>query len=135
MDSLTYEQRLQKLNLPSLEYRRLRGDLIEVFKITHNIYDPISTKDLLTFSCKNTTRLDSNPYRLKKPHVNKKSSQMFFTNRIIDTWNNLPLKAVSAKSLNIFKNEIDFHLRNYMFSTKFSFNVYIHHNESTKLFN
>jgi len=25
--------------LPTLKYRRLRGDMIEVFKITHNIYD------------------------------------------------------------------------------------------------
>jgi len=28
------------LKLPTLKYRRLRGDMIEVFKITHNIYDP-----------------------------------------------------------------------------------------------
>jgi len=27
------------LNLPTLKYRRLRGDMIEVFKIMHNIYD------------------------------------------------------------------------------------------------
>jgi len=31
--------RLIYLNLPTLKYRRLRGDMIEVFKITHNIYD------------------------------------------------------------------------------------------------
>ena len=28
------------LKLPTLKYRRLRGDMIEVFKMTHNIYDP-----------------------------------------------------------------------------------------------
>ena len=33
MDRLTY------LNLPTVKYRRLRGDMIEVFKITHNICD------------------------------------------------------------------------------------------------
>jgi len=27
------------LNLPTLKYRRLRGDMIDVFKIIHNIYD------------------------------------------------------------------------------------------------
>jgi len=31
--------RLIYLNLPTLKYSRLRGDMIEVFKITHNIYD------------------------------------------------------------------------------------------------
>ena len=31
--------RLKRLNLPTLKYRRLRGDMIEVFKITHDIYD------------------------------------------------------------------------------------------------
>jgi len=31
--------RYMHLNLPTLKYRRLRGDMIEVFKITHDIYD------------------------------------------------------------------------------------------------
>ena len=34
------------LNLPTLKYRRLRGDMVEVFKITHNIYDRIVSPDL-----------------------------------------------------------------------------------------
>ena len=33
-------------NLPTLKYRRLRGDMIEVFKITHNIYDRTVSPDL-----------------------------------------------------------------------------------------
>jgi len=33
----SYIDRLIYLNLPTLKYRRLRGDVIEVFKITHNI--------------------------------------------------------------------------------------------------
>ena len=47
-DNMSYEQRLKYLNLPSLEFRRLRGDLIEVYKITHGFYDPITTNNLLT---------------------------------------------------------------------------------------
>ena len=34
---LSYQDRLQKLKLPSLEYRRLRGDMIEVYKIVHTV--------------------------------------------------------------------------------------------------
>jgi len=30
---LTYKERLVQLKLPTLRYRRLRGDMIEVFKI------------------------------------------------------------------------------------------------------
>ena len=32
-NDLTYEQRLRRLNITTLETRRLRGDIIEVFKI------------------------------------------------------------------------------------------------------
>ena len=34
-----YPERLEKLKLPSLAYRRRRGDMIEVYKYTHNIYN------------------------------------------------------------------------------------------------
>ena len=48
MRELSYEQRLSRLRLPSLEYRRLRGDMIEVYKILQNLYDPKTTSKLLT---------------------------------------------------------------------------------------
>ena len=35
---MSYTDRLKRINLPTLKYRRLRGDMIEVFKITHDIY-------------------------------------------------------------------------------------------------
>ena len=39
-DNLEYEERLKKLKLHPLTYRRLRGDLIETFKILSPKYDP-----------------------------------------------------------------------------------------------
>ena len=33
----SYKERLKILNLPTLKYRRLRGDMIDVFKIANNI--------------------------------------------------------------------------------------------------
>ena len=37
--NLTYEERLQKLDLPTLQFRRLRGDLIETYKLMTGKYD------------------------------------------------------------------------------------------------
>ena len=129
MKDLNYHQRLEKLKLPSLEYRRLRGDLIEVYKITHSIYYPISTNTMFHMSSNQpNTRFNLNPYRLTKAHVNKKQSQMFFTNRVVDLWNNLPLNVVTSKSLNVFKNNVDSHFKEVMYTTNFSFSLYIKHN-------
>ena len=36
---LPYEQRLEKFALPSLRYRRQRGDMICVHSLLNNIYD------------------------------------------------------------------------------------------------
>ena len=35
----TYKDRLKRLKMPSLKYRRIRGDMIEVYKILTNKYD------------------------------------------------------------------------------------------------
>jgi len=37
--NLTYKDRLKRLKLPTLKYRRIRGDMIEVYKILTNKYD------------------------------------------------------------------------------------------------
>ena len=116
MKDFDYEKRMRVLNLPSLEYRRKRGDMIEVYKMTHGCYDPITTKSLLTFNTSNTR---SHNYKLQKPRVNTRQFQNFFTNRIINPWNNLPDLTVNAGSLNCFKNYIDSNFKDIIYTVNF----------------
>ena len=109
MREKSYEERLAKLKLPSLQYRRLRGDLIEVYKIIHEIYDPVTTKSLFTKVSSNSVTRKTNSLNLTKKRTNKNAYKYFFTNRINNVWNSLPNDIVNAKSLNIFKNKIDSH--------------------------
>ena len=53
MKDLNYNDRLKALKLPSLEYRRFRGDLIEMFKICRKRYDPVTTNNLFDFVSEN----------------------------------------------------------------------------------
>ena len=39
----SYEEWLQKLKLPTLQYRRLRGDMIEMYKLMTGKYDKVVT--------------------------------------------------------------------------------------------
>ena len=47
LSKLSYEERLWRLRLPTLSYRQYRGDMIEVFKITHGLYDADVTAGFL----------------------------------------------------------------------------------------
>ena len=60
---LPYEERLRELDLPSLTYRRLRGDLIEVYKLFNNKED-ININNFFKISDSATTR--GHPYKLHK---------------------------------------------------------------------
>ena len=106
MGSQQHEARLKCLRLPSLEYRRVRGDLIEVYKICQGIYDPLTTNSLLTFAHPQS-RTRAHKYKLEKSHFNKRQYQYFFTNRVVNLWNNLPEDVVCADNLNLFKNKVD----------------------------
>ena len=113
--NLSYEERLILFNLPSLEFRRVRGDLIEVFKILHNMYDPCTTSSLFTMATYDKTRGHS--LKLNKPNFETNRFRMFFTNRVINLWNNLSPETIDAKSVNTFKNHIDKTFRVHVFST------------------
>ena len=48
--NMSYTDRLSRLKLSTLIYRRLRGDMIEVFKIAHDLYDPDVSLNLAYYS-------------------------------------------------------------------------------------
>ena len=52
---MDYEERLWGLYLASLEFRRLRGDMIETFKITRGFCDDETTQSLFKFNNSTST--------------------------------------------------------------------------------
>ena len=113
MSNIPYEEILRRIKLPSLEFRQLRGDMLQVFKITHDFYDPKSTSSIFNFS--NDTRLRGHSFKIIKQRVNKSKFANFFTNRVINSWNSLPHNVVNAKTINEFKNLFDKHKSDIMY--------------------
>ena len=86
---LAYHERLLKLGLPTLEYRRLRPDLIQTYKVVNNI-DQISSKTMFVTNNKSNTRghsLKQEPNPVKQPVYN----------RVLNNWNSLPDSVVTSK--------------------------------------
>ena len=114
---LSYEEKIRELNLPTLEYRRRRGDLIQMFKILHGIGDIDSSK-FVTLN-ENTTR--GNSLKLNKPRCLKSLRQNEFPARYIDDWNPLPNDLVCIEKLDTLKNPLDVLWRGKRFDTS---NIY-----------
>jgi hypothetical protein len=103
MKDLTYPQRLTKLKLETLEVRRLKTDLITMFKILHHVID-IDFNEFFTLS--NVTNLRGHRYKLSKS-LNHNNARLFsFSCRRIDCWNSLPDSTVESESLNAFKTRL-----------------------------
>jgi len=60
---LPYTERLKYLKLPTLKYRRHRGDMIETYKIIHGLYD---TAVSLSFMMSQVSHTRGNMYKLQK---------------------------------------------------------------------
>ena len=105
---MQYRERLEKLGLPTLAYRRLRGDMIETYKHFHN-YD---SSILPPSFCPRDRPSRSHNFQLQpiKPLDGKRGvhTNSFYC-RVVDLWNSLPSTVVDAPTLNTFKNRLDDH--------------------------
>jgi hypothetical protein len=101
---LSYEARLKKMGLTSLKLRRIRGDMIEVYKI---LTGREKVDKNYFFTASNNTRVRGHKYKLYKQRCRIDIRKNTFANRVIDEWNRLPTWVVESDSINGFKNNID----------------------------
>jgi hypothetical protein len=104
---LSYEDRLRKLGIPTLKYRRARGDMIELYKILTGKYDKKVSDFIPLSKVEKGTRghnykIEKQPFRL---NVRKNS----FVCRSTDIWNKLPANIVNAPSTQAFESRLDKH--------------------------
>ena len=103
LSNLTYEERLAKIEILSMKYQRMRGDMIMVYKVL-NGYEP-SLEHLFEVDNNSITR--GHNFKLKKPPFKTTIRQHFFNNRVVNNWNSPPFDVVNATSINSFKNKLD----------------------------
>jgi len=95
-----YKERIKQLNLWTLEERRNRADLIEVYKM-HRGLSKLPFDAFFEMDTSRCTRGHS--LKLVKHRFKTELRQHFFSERVINRWNSLDDDSVLAPSLNAFK--------------------------------
>ena len=101
----SYEDRLYKLGIRSLRYRRLQADIIMVYKLLHNLVDmPFDDFFQLYTSPYNTRR---HKYCLDVKRCGSRGEQGTFAARVVDPWNSLPASVVESTTLTAFRLKLN----------------------------
>ncbi|XP_065675561.1 uncharacterized protein LOC136091777 [Hydra vulgaris] len=95
---LPYAERCRRLNFIILETRTRRGDLIQQFKLENGF-------ESINWHNPPIRRSSSNVLMREFTYNNARHN--FFTNRIVNDWNNLPSACKKVPIVNAFKNRID----------------------------
>lgn len=114
LKSTIYEERLKELNLQSLNDRRIRTDLIQVFKILNEV-DRVDQKTWFTTmgeSAQRMTRLAEYEKNLVGGRSRTEVRRNFFSQRVVSLWNNVPTNIKQQTTLSKFKRELDRHQNN-----------------------
>jgi len=102
-NSYTYMERLDKLNLWTLEERRNRSDLIKVFKMAKNL-SPILLTKFFKLNTDNKTRGHS--FKLVKHRCNCEVRRHFFSERVVNRWNYAGSRHIVCKVCEWFQVKI-----------------------------
>ena len=81
-----------------------RGDMLQTYKILHQEYD-IDQEIFFKSPSDNRTRCHS--FKIFKDRVDNKTRRHFFSNCVVNMWNDLPEEVVSATKIDTFKEELD----------------------------
>ena len=99
-EKIAYEDRLAKLGLWTLQERRNRADMVEVFRMYHGLSRlPFGR----FFELCPSRRTRGHSLKLVKHRVRTDLRQHFFSERIVDSWNGLDETTVTTASLLSFK--------------------------------
>ena len=79
---LPYENRLRRLGLPTLVYRRHCGDMIHTYKYPYGLHK--TSTDMLPVCRHSTTRIHS--LRLREDFCRLRSRQAFYRQTVVDLW-------------------------------------------------
>ena len=97
---LPYSDRLSALELTTLAERRIRGDLIETFRIISNLveYGP----DVFRVSRSGNNIVSNINLNINKSNV-RNIRKSFLPERVLPFWNALPISVKNSSSVNDFK--------------------------------
>src|ERR1043165_3770811 len=101
---LNYEDRLIQTGFTTLDERRTRGDLIEVFKMIKGL-NKAEYKCFFTISQNSRTR--GHRFKFVKNRSRLDIRKHFFSQRVVNEWNALPEIVIESESVNSFKNNYD----------------------------
>ena len=82
----------------------MRGDLIETYKMMNGM-DKIEVERL--FPLRKDSRTRGHSLKIKEGRFRTELRRNFFTQRVVNLWNSLPVEVVEAASLNMFKTRVD----------------------------
>ena len=103
LSNLEYPERLKLLKLPTLAYRRTRGDMITAFKIIKSGFDD-SILEILPI---NDTGLRGHSKKLCLGSFNKDIRKHNFSIRVRKLWNKLPQNVIDSKDVKHFEIALD----------------------------
>ena len=106
----TYFDRLEEVGLSTLQERRIRGDLLQVYRVLTG-KDSVSSAAWFTM-CQTegdmvTTRQGGGHLNIVPLDWNTELRRKFWSVRVVNLWNSLPDSIKKAESLNSFKNSLD----------------------------
>ena len=98
-----YEERLKELGLPSLQARRQEIDMVQTYKLVNKMDTDNSELWFERADSRRVTRNNAVRHNLVPKMYHHEFRRNFFSSRVIEQWNSLPVEVRDAPTVSSFK--------------------------------